>query len=262
MNERAVSVGTGLNLEFTGERIVPGRVPESTFWEHEARYLFAGNFVTGKDVLDVACGTGIGTAYLRKVGARTCIGLDIDKAAVDYATATYRNCSFAEGEATRLALGDNSIDVVVSFETIEHVKDQPRFLAECERVLRPGGLLICSTPNRFVSRWWEDNPFHVRELHISEFEQLVNALFVDVQLHMQSAIFYWIHVVRLLVLRGLDKLELKNALKTMMGRQGPRASKSIEFGQEGIHKAYEVRPYRQNMMFKPCYVIAVGRKAG
>src|SRR6266478_7926362 len=73
--DRAVTSPT---LQFTGERIVPGQVDEPLFRAHEARYVFAGRFVRDKAVLDLACGTGIGTHYLLKAGALTCLGLDID----------------------------------------------------------------------------------------------------------------------------------------------------------------------------------------
>ena len=72
------------NLEFTGERIVPEKTTEPLFREHEDRYLFAGQYVSDKDVLDVACGTGIGTQYLLKAGATKCIEIDIDAQTIEY----------------------------------------------------------------------------------------------------------------------------------------------------------------------------------
>jgi ubiquinone/menaquinone biosynthesis C-methylase UbiE len=140
-------------LPFTGERIVPGMGAEALFRQHEVRYLFAGSFVKNNRVLDVASGSGLGTDYLLRSGAQSCVGLDIDQAAIEYARARYPNCEFTQCEATRLCLADDSVDVVVSFETIEHIKDQKAFLSECKRVLKPEGLVICSTPNRTLSRW-------------------------------------------------------------------------------------------------------------
>src|SRR5229473_2873774 len=116
-------------LQFTGERVVPGKVELFLFREHEARYAFASRFVKDKVVLDVACGTGIGTHYLLTEGARSCLGLDIDRPALEYARAVYEGCQFEECDATNLCVPDSSMDVVVSFETIEHLKDQLKFLS-------------------------------------------------------------------------------------------------------------------------------------
>src|SRR5258708_20869456 len=79
-------------IPMAGERIHPGMVGEQVFREHEARYVFASRFVQGKRVLDVACGTGIGTQCLLNAGAQSCVGLDIDQLAVAYARAAYGNC--------------------------------------------------------------------------------------------------------------------------------------------------------------------------
>src|SRR5437879_9936218 len=107
------SLGSALTsptLPFTGERIVPGQVSEPLFREHEARYVFASRFVKDKVVLDVACGTGIGTHYLLTEGARSCLGLDIDRPAIDYARAVYEGCQFEECDATNLCVPDGSMD--------------------------------------------------------------------------------------------------------------------------------------------------------
>src|SRR5262245_60102507 len=123
--------------------MVPGKTGETLFREHEARYVFASAFVKGMEVLDVACGTGAGTHYLTQVGGEhPCLGLDIDGPAIEYARAAYKGCQFAQCEATNLCVPDSSMDVVVSFETIEHLSDPMKFLSECKRVLRPGGVFI------------------------------------------------------------------------------------------------------------------------
>ncbi len=165
------------DLEYTGERLVPGKGGEALFREHEARYIFAGKFVRGMRVLDVACGSGIGTQYLLQAGAHSCIGLDIDRAATDYATAKYKDCIFIRCDATSLCVAKASVDVIVSFETIEHVKEQKAFLLECRRVLRPGGTLVCSTPNRALSRWGDANPFHLSRVQYSGVQRFTWANF-------------------------------------------------------------------------------------
>ena len=179
-------------LVVTGERLVPGALADRLFREHEARYVFAGEFVAGKQTLDVACGTGMGTKYLSVAGAVSSIGLDIDPTAVSFASKFYGGCKFAQCDVTRLCIASASIDVVVSFETIEHIEDQAKFLNECHRVLKPGGVLICSTPNQMLSKWAPRNPFHVRELTVSEFTDTVSSIFGDVQLFSQNCVNYFV----------------------------------------------------------------------
>src|SRR5689334_12156293 len=135
-------------LEFTGERFVPG-IAGGIAHEHWHRYAFARRFVPQRRVVDVACGEGYGSALLA-ASAATVTGIDIDAATVAHAARQYgaANVRFAVGSAAALPLPDASADVVVSFETIEHLpaEAQPRMLAEFARVLAPGGIIVLSSP--------------------------------------------------------------------------------------------------------------------
>ena len=178
------------DLKFTGERFVPG-VGGEIVYEHVHRYAFARRYATGKRVLDVACGEGYGSALLATV-AREVTGVDIDAATVDHAKSAYatqRNLSFVAGSATQLPLADASVDVVVSFETIEHLDaaDQPRMLAEFARVLTPDGVLVLSAPNRpeySESRGYV-NPYHRHEHDRGELERLLRVTFPAMAWHAQ-----------------------------------------------------------------------------
>src|SRR5437762_9292288 len=111
-----------MEIPFTGERFLPGCTGEIAY-EHWHRYAFARRFVTGKRVLDAACGEGYGTALLSTV-ASAIVGVDIDAETVAHASACYgggARVRFVEGSCTDLPLSDASIDVVVSFETVEHL---------------------------------------------------------------------------------------------------------------------------------------------
>jgi SAM-dependent methyltransferase len=152
------------------------------------------------------------------------------------------------------------MDAVVSFETIEHIKDQHKFLHECRRVLRPGGLLVCSTPNRAISRWSKNNPFHVHELTLGEFKQLVETLFADVQLYAQRPRVYLLHIARVLAVRGMDRLGWKETIKKIVGWKPPVTLES-EFAETHTPSDGEISPYRPRLFVQPTYVIAVGRKA-
>jgi len=248
-------------MEFTGERIVPGRTAETLFLEHEQRYVFASRYVAGKVVLDVACGAGVGTSFLRRMGAGRVWGLDIAPDAIAYARARYPECEFAQSEATSLCLPDCSVDVVVSFETLEHVKDQKRFLRECWRVLRPGGLLICSTPNTTIYRWQGGNPFHIRELTLREFADFVSTHFEDLRLFSQDERLYTLYVLRRLVSRTLEALGLKETVKKYLRPEPSSSEMREEFSVHDFHGTPEIRSYRKAWLRQPMYLIAVGRKA-
>jgi ubiquinone/menaquinone biosynthesis C-methylase UbiE len=249
------------DLEYTGERLVPGKAGEALFREHEARYIFAGKFVRGMRVLDVACGSGIGTQYLLQAGAHSCIGLDIDRAATDYATAKYKDCIFIRCDATSLCVAKASVDVIVSFETIEHVKEQKAFLLECRRVLRPGGTLVCSTPNRALSRWGDANPFHLQEFSIVEFSGLLGQIFADVQLYAQSNALYLPYVSRKVLLRLLERLQLTEPIRRLLRRKPVTMMSRTEFGRGFDQLESEILPHRASLMYQPMFVIAVARKA-
>ena len=178
------------DLEFTGERYVPGTAGEIAH-EHWHRYAFARRFVEGRRVLDAACGEGYGTALLAD-GAAHVAGVDIDAVTLSHARTAYAdrtNVTFVEGSAAALPLADASIDVVVSFETIEHleVADQSRMLAEFARVLVPGGALIVSSPNRpeYSDARNYVNPFHLHELDRDELARLLAPHFPAQRWHRQ-----------------------------------------------------------------------------
>src|SRR4051794_25160393 len=133
-------------LDNTGERMVPEASNGGTFWEHIERYRFSLPYVRGKRVLDIACGEGYGSAALLKGGAKAVTGVDVAEEACAHAREKY-GVNAIVGSAEAIPLPDASVDVVVSFETIEHVPNMNAFMAECHRVLVPGGRIIISTPN-------------------------------------------------------------------------------------------------------------------
>jgi SAM-dependent methyltransferase len=178
-------------LPFTGERLTSGYGGQTEI-EHLHRYLLAREWCRDKDVLDVASGEGYGTALLAQV-ARRAVGVEIAADTVDHASNAYKanNLSFVVGDARSLPIPDATFDVVTSFETIEHFAEQRRFLSEIRRVLRPGGLLIVSTPDRdhYSPAESAANPFHVRELTQAEFETLLRSYFAEVSVVLQRPIF-------------------------------------------------------------------------
>jgi GT2 family glycosyltransferase/SAM-dependent methyltransferase len=172
-------------LPFTGERYVPN-LGDQIQHEHFHRYLCAAGLCGGRDVLDVACGEGYGSALLGAI-ARSVVGVDNSGEAISHALASYgdaRNVAFEIADVARaIPLDSDSIDVVVSFETLEHFEEQEAFIAECRRVLRPEGVLLLSTPNREVYLDGEGtNEFHKRELSRGELSELLGARFANVEI--------------------------------------------------------------------------------
>jgi ubiquinone/menaquinone biosynthesis C-methylase UbiE len=176
--------GDDTTAHFT-ERMVPEEAHGRVFWEHIGRYRFAKDFVRGKRVLDIACGEGYGASSLFKAGAASVVGVDIDAGVCEHARRKYR-IDARTGDAQAMPLPDRSIDLIVSFETIEHVNNPQEFLQECARVLVPEGMLIVSTPNRPVySGESAKNPFHRIEFDEQEFLGLLRAHFNKVDLYVQ-----------------------------------------------------------------------------
>jgi len=135
------------DLKFTGEFAIPDKTPKNEWLRHVERYKFAAKFVKGKKVLDVACGTGYGSQILLDSGAKEVIGVDVSKDAISYAKKNY-SAKFLLMDATKMkALKRNYFDIVVSMETIEHVKTWEMFIGEIKRVLKPNGAVVMSAPN-------------------------------------------------------------------------------------------------------------------
>jgi SAM-dependent methyltransferase len=178
-------------MPFTGERLT-SEYGGQTRIEHLHRYLMAREWCRGKDVLDVASGEGYGTALLAQT-ASSATGVELAQEAVDHANMSYAapNLRYIAGDARALPVADAAFDVVVSFETIEHFAEQDMFVRDIRRVLRPGGVLIVSTPDRdnYSPAETPANPYHVQELTDAEFAALLHAHFTCVCMLLQRPIY-------------------------------------------------------------------------
>ena len=177
-------------LTFTGERFTP-EVRGPIWYEHWHRYAFVASIVRGLRVLDAACGEGYGSFLLARAAAQV-TGVDISADAVTHARERYPsdNLAFVQGSVTQLPLPDHSVDVVVSFETIEHLAPQREMLAEFRRVLTPAGVLIISSPNRpiYNEAGQVENHFHVSELDRAELKALLDPAFPQQAWHAQRVV--------------------------------------------------------------------------
>lgn len=154
-----------------------------------ARYRWAAGMAAGKRVLDLASGTGYGSALLAGAGARPVVSADRSEEAFREAAlpgSGARRLTGVLADAARLPFRDARFDLYVSFETIEHVDDDRAVVREARRVLAPGGLFLCSTPERRVVSPGKslsdrpENPFHFREYALPEFASLLGAEFDEI----------------------------------------------------------------------------------
>lgn len=145
-------------------------------------YEFARDFVKDKNAADIGCADGYGTQYLADY-AWSIVGVDYSEATLEEARrkhAAKKNLSFKSGSVPPIPLESESADVVTAFQFIEHIHDRLGFMKEVYRVLKPGGVFLCSTPNSKMSI--ARNPFHVHEYTFDEMRKEITAVFKDVDL--------------------------------------------------------------------------------
>lgn len=190
-------------MDISCERLMLGEFRPLIEHEHLARYRFAMQHVEGMRVADIACGTGYGSVMLAKGGARSVHGMDISEDAVSFCLEHNNalNVTYSVADGQKLtAISDRSFDIVVSFETIEHLIDVESYLDEMARILRPGGTFLVSTPDRRISSVLycisrrPANKYHVREYTERELINLLSHRFQIVACYGQA----FVH--RLLVL--------------------------------------------------------------
>ncbi len=241
---------------------------------HINRYIFASGFVQDRVVLDVACGAGTGSKYLVSKGAREVIGVDIAEDSIKQAKIWNEGgngVEFVLSDAESLPFPSHSFDVVVSFETIEHLKELERFLFECRRVIKKGGIFICSTPNKRIATpifRTPSNPYHVKEFYPQEFINLVGRHFTDTTAYGQcmldlkdrikpQVISIIAHILS--TIPGGSKI--KGFLRTI-GRAIleepylPMFNQEIDEMQD---KSYQVSPFRSNLLKTPECIIVVAK---
>jgi SAM-dependent methyltransferase len=187
------------SLILTGERTLPG-IPDENYWfrRHEAAYLALAPFVTGAVVVEAGCGEGYGAYHFERTATRV-VGVDYDAATTAHVREAYPTVTVARGDLQHLPIGNGHVEVVACLQVIEHLWDQPGFIAECARVLRPAGTLVITTPNRLTFSPGRDtplNPFHTREFTAAELRELLAP-------HFRLTRAYGVHHGRRL--RALDK---------------------------------------------------------
>lgn len=189
-------------------------------------YEFASTYIQGKTVADVGCGNGYGSIYMSGM-AQFVTGLDYSAATVADNNERHKNVAnlkFISCKVPPLALEDSSVDVVTAFQFIEHIHERAAFIRDVKRVLKPGGLFICTTPNIKMSI--ARNPFHVHEYTFDEMKSEMGNVFSN---------------FRLMGLNGNDKVNQYYADNARW------AKKILRLDPLGLHKlvpaSWLVKPY-------------------
>jgi len=252
-------------------------IPYGEYQRHINSYFFASKFVQNKVVLDVACGSGTGSTYLASRGAEAVFGGDISKDALRDARRWNKGkekVALILSDAQALPFADNSFDVIVSLETIEHLKEPEKFLAECRRVLRKRGIFICATPNKKVhSPLFRKpvNPYHLREFSPEGFYDLLGKYFIDVKAYGQEqlnlgeriklqVIYTTAHI--LFTILNRDRIHsFLYRLYRLISRERYVSVFRRDID-ETVDRNCEVIPLRDNLFTTPRTILAVAKAEG
>jgi 2-polyprenyl-3-methyl-5-hydroxy-6-metoxy-1,4-benzoquinol methylase len=229
-----------MKTEETVERVVPDTRSWVLYgYEHLQRYTFIQEFIRNKIILDAACGSGYGSFLLATEGnAKFVVGMDISEEAISYCKRyNNSNLSYRLGDCMQLTNLKEKFEVVISFETVEHLSNPREFFNQVNQILLPGGMFICSTPNKLrLSGAGNINPFHPSELSYEEFKNTFKLNFSIVKEFHQSETLHYSRY-----------LELKHLLAKVSGRASAYLINRIEnkmrkaVGKEFVYENY-IRP--------------------
>lgn len=162
----------------TGERQVQTQL-EKIRIDHKVRYQTASKYIQRNDnVLDIACGVGYGS-YIMAVNhsSANLTGMDISQKTIDFANKYYsrENIQYICGNCLKAPLQDGSFDVIVTYETVEHIDEDELFLTKLHKALKNTGTLILSTPNQdFLPFDKKQHPYHIKHYKKSEITDLLD----------------------------------------------------------------------------------------
>lgn len=152
----------------TAERVSQDVTDNFVFQRSRLAYVEAAKRVSGR-VLEIGTGSGYGISIIAPVADEF---VTVDKYRSEATESLPAKVTFREAKVPPLPFEDESFDYVVSFQVIEHISNDKRFVEEVRRVLRPGGKFIVSTPNRPMSL--TRNPWHVREYRPEQLRALLS----------------------------------------------------------------------------------------
>lgn len=231
------------------------------------RYRFSTRFTAEKDVLEVACGSGIGLGYLAN-NAASVVGGDIDEANVKAAKKRYENnkkISVLILDAQSLPFEDSTFDVVLCHEAIYYLKEPEQFIREAFRVLKNGGWLIIGS----VNKDWKDfhpSKYSRKYLSVPELNEMLIRVFKNAELFgafevkeegVKEKIFSFLKVMasRLHIIPG--NLKSREILKRIfIGKLSPIPDQIFE-GMAEYDEPIKIRGNAVNRKYKIIYAVAV-----
>lgn len=246
------------HMEFTGERLVINDQVKQhyakVFHEHVMRYDFASRFIKDKIILDAACGAGYGVKMFEIAGVRQATGIDISAESIRYASSHYQgpNTRFLIADILSLPFANETFDIVISFETIEHIPNGADWIRESARVLKDGGLLIISTPNRVLHSpgiYFGEKPRHTYHLFEYSLPEFVGELLTEydiAELYGQT----FVH--------DFEQPAIQ-PIRESTGLHSDDAPLYLEFVSE-LKNLYHLVPLSRIKNAQPTFVIAVCRK--
>lgn len=170
-------------MEFTGEFFIPGKVEDRIEQDHLERYKFARGFIRDKNVLDIACGVGYGSVEVLEGLAASYTGVDINQSLINYANENYASIRTHFYINNILTFKEDKFDIILCFETIEHIPEYLVALRNLYSLLNTNGTLFISSPNRIVtspdSSKMSDRPaneFHSQEFTPSELKDVLKSI--------------------------------------------------------------------------------------
>lgn len=172
---------------FVGLKRIQTPEDQIEWLKHIYAYRYAKRPAKGRSVLDIGCGSGYGAHMLSKKSAYV-IGIDLWKEGIRYCHQKHgRKSSFLVTSGLNLPFKDNSFDFVTSFQVIEHIDPSStlKYLTEIKRVLKNGGVVMISTPNKrlrlllFQKPW---NPDHKKEYDAKHLEKILEKVFEKVEI--------------------------------------------------------------------------------
>jgi SAM-dependent methyltransferase len=205
--------------DFTGVTELSGaEISEEQLQRMTHRYHWAASHCVGKDVVEVACGSGQGLGLLEKI-AKTLEAGDYSAEVLSVPKAHYGSrIPLQEYDAQRLPYSNSSKDVIILFEALYYVPNAALFAAECRRVLRPGGQVLVATANKDLADF-NPSPLSHRYYGVVEMDSLFR------EAGFKTEIFGYMPVERVSArqkaLRPIKKLAVALGImpKTMKGKK-------------------------------------------
>jgi SAM-dependent methyltransferase len=225
--------------------IIPGSIlAHWDYYHHLSKYVFASRFAKDKDILEVGCGTGYGASYLLNKAAGSVIAGDYAEVGLKLGAANFSKdkLAFIRLDGEQLPLATDSFDLVISFGVVDHLGNPEAYVSECWRVLRPGGLFICSATNRKLIRpFFARRPidlWHKTEFTAEELSLLISKYYSNIEIrefHYLSK--YWWQV-RSIGYYTFQKLKMFNLGMKIVRLLRPRTYRLVTYSEDTVDKDF------------------------